>query len=89
MIAPDPTKLITVKEFAQRIRVSLASAYQIIQGGEIPSIRTGPRRGLIRVLSSDVDQYLANSLTQPPLRAANRIKAPIKPHGQLRHIRLK
>lgn len=75
--------LVTVSELADRLRVSLATAYELISTGKIVSCRVGPRKGAIRIRSEDVDSYLAScqyvAAEQP--RKAQRTT--------LRHIRLK
>lgn len=75
--------LVTVSELADRLRVSLATAYELISSGKIVSCRVGPRKGAIRIRSEDVDAYLAACqyvAAEQPRKA---------PHMALRHIRLK
>ena len=70
----DNSALLTVRELAERLRVSLATTYQLLKQGKIPPIRVGARGGGLRVRVSDVEQFLA-AMTQPGA-------APV--HGQLK-----
>ena len=75
--------LVTVSELANRLRVSLATAYELISSGKIVSFRVGPRRGAIRIREADVESYLSNCqyvATEQPQTA---------PRATLKHIRLK
>jgi excisionase family DNA binding protein len=75
--------LVTVSELADRLRVSLATAYELVSSGKIVSCRVGPRKGAIRIREVDVENYLSNCqyvATEMPQSA---------PRATLKHIRLK
>ena len=42
----DNSALLTVRELAERLRVSLATAYQLLKQGKIPPIR-GPGNAIV------------------------------------------
>ena len=53
-----PTKVLTVEEAAQFLRISRQSAYQAVRAGEIPTVKIGrrllvPRRRLEQMLDGD------------------------------------
>ena len=79
----EPSKLLSVKELALRLRISIATAYELVGSGAISSLRVGPRRGVIRIREEDVDTYL-NGCRFSPVE-----KPRIAPRASLRHIRLK
>lgn len=75
--------LVTVRELAIRLRISLATAYELVSSGKIVSCRVGPRKGAIRIRDVDVENYLANCqhvAAELPQNA---------PRATLKHIRLK
>lgn len=51
-----PDSLLTVKQLANWLNVSLASAYRLTESGQLPSFRI---RRSIRVRKQDVETYLA------------------------------
>ncbi len=54
--------LLTGTEVAQRLRISRAKAYLLIQRGEIPSVRMGRN---VRVRQQDIEEYIRRSLHNP------------------------
>ena len=50
---------LTVEQVAKRLYVSRSTAYNMVNSGEIPSVRFGR---LIRVSASALEQYLSNKL---------------------------
>ncbi len=51
--------LLTVKDVANRLKISNTSAYRLIQSGAIPHIRaTGNTRGAIRIKEQDLNNYI-------------------------------
>jgi excisionase family DNA binding protein len=77
--------LLTVREVAARLRVSLASVYDLIKKGKLAAHRVGNHGGAIRVSEQSLLDYLgrsvhvtASSLESPPPRVQN-----------LKHIRLR
>jgi excisionase family DNA binding protein len=81
-MASDTSKLLSVSELAVRLRVSLATAYELVHCGKVASHRVGPRKGAIRIREEDVDAYLADCRHIAPAKqqTAQRIL--------LKHIRL-
>jgi len=62
---PDPGKntnnLLRAIDVAQRLNISRSLAYQLMQSGEIPTVRI--RNKIVRVFEPDLDQYILNSRT--------------------------
>lgn len=75
--------LLTIREFARLIGVSISSAYQIASNGELPTYRLGARRGAIRVARRDVDTFLSQR------RVEGKISRTMReiPRG-LKHLRI-
>ncbi|MGE0758371.1 MAG: helix-turn-helix domain-containing protein [Pirellulaceae bacterium] len=81
----DSSTLLTVRELAERLRVSLATAYALLKQGKIPPIRVGARGGGLRVRVSDVERFLA-AMTG----AVAATEAAAKPaRVRLKHLKLK
>jgi excisionase family DNA binding protein len=53
--APPPDAPLTVKDVARRLRISGRVAYELLQGGQMPSFRVGRA---IRVKPEDLDAYI-------------------------------
>lgn len=81
----DNSPLLTVRELAARLRVSLATAYQLLKQGKIPAIRVGAGGGSLRVRVRDVELFLV-AMTQP---AAAPVTAVKPPRIRLKHLKLK
>lgn len=77
-------KLLTIREFAKLLGLSLASAYAIIKSDGVPTYRVGARRGAIRVRGSDVTAYIEAGRDQ----INSKPKAVQSSTVKLRHIRL-
>ncbi len=54
--------LLTGTEVAQRLRISRAKVYWLIQRGELPSVRMGRN---VRVRQQDIDEYIRRCLQNP------------------------
>lgn len=76
-------QLLTVTEVAARLRISLSSAYDLIQRGAIPCHRVGPRGGAIRVNSDDLESYLLRCRQE--IHRDNRVAQQRPP---LKHLRV-
>ena len=50
--------LLTVKEVAGRLRVSVSTVYELLQSGELPSFRVGLSGGALRISVADLETYL-------------------------------
>ena len=80
------TKLMTIKELAERLGISRSSAYQIVEKKLLPVIRVGTGRGVIRITEEDFQAYLNQSrieVQSEPMRSV-----PKTPPSRLRHLRL-
>lgn len=55
--------LLTIKEVAERLKISLSLAYRLVATGEIPSYAIGSCK---RVEESDLLAYLKLQRTSPP-----------------------
>jgi excisionase family DNA binding protein len=49
-------ELLTIREACDRLKLSRASLYRLIQSGQLPSVRIGRSR---RVVSEDLDRFIA------------------------------
>lgn len=73
---------LTVRELADRLRISLATAYDLVSKGKIVSHRIG---GAIRIFESALEAYLAASVQHAPAPEPER--KPVR--LQLKHLKLK
>ena len=93
MIAPKPLNerslsatlpLLTVREVAAHLSLSIASVYVMIRKGTLMAHRLGGRNGAIRIRPEDLDSCLELTgqihVTAKPQRSSPRVK--------LKHIRL-
>ena len=76
--------LLTVREVAARLHLSIASIYVMIRKGTLIAHRLGGRNGAIRIRPEDVDSCLES--TAQHLAPAKPARPP--PRVKLRHIRL-
>ncbi len=51
-------ELLTVKEVASWLRLSLAEVYRLIRSGAVSHYRVGPGKGAIRLREADVATFL-------------------------------
>lgn len=56
-------KLLTVKECAKILNVSLGLAYRIVSNGELPSVKIA---SAIRVKENDLEAYVEGNRNEPP-----------------------
>lgn len=75
--------LLTVKELAERLRVSLATAYKLVNRSKIAFVKV---EGCIRIRDCDLDTYLANGLQPVTIDSSQEVS---RAKIQLRHIKLK
>jgi len=57
----NSNNLLRAIDVAQRLNISRSLAYQLMQSGEIPTVRI--RNKIVRVFEPDLDQYILNSRT--------------------------
>lgn len=55
--------LLTIKETAKLLRISLSSAYALAASGKLRVVRIGSNNGSIRIRASEVERYLATCET--------------------------
>jgi excisionase family DNA binding protein len=72
----------TVKNVAERLRVSQGTVYAAIADGRLRSYRLGRGRGAIRILEEGVRKFLEQAAVEPPPPA-------IKPQSGFRHLKLR
>jgi len=58
--------VLTVKEVAERLKVSQACIYQLVAEGLLPAVRIGIGRGVIRFTEEDLQTFMTDSRTCPP-----------------------
>ena len=78
----DTAKLLTVREVAERLQVSLSLVYTLIESKKLACHRIGTGRGAIRVHRDDLDRYLREC------RVESDQPVPPPPRPQLKHLRL-
>ncbi len=79
--------LLTVREVAEKLKMSLSSIYSLINTGKVASLRVGMNRGSIRIREADLDEYL-ESVKQGSKHTVAKMQH-CKLPSTLRHIRLK
>jgi excisionase family DNA binding protein len=57
-------ELLTIREACDRLKLSRASLYRLIQSGRLPSVRIGRSR---RVVSEDLDRFIATLRSGSPV----------------------
>ena len=77
--SPLAREMLTVRETAHRLAISLSSTYGLIQGGKLPHYRIG---GAIRIAASDIEVFLAGCRQEKTAQ----VMRPPKP--RLKHIKL-
>ena len=94
MIAPKPlndrpsseaSPLLTVRDVAARLQLSIASVYVMIRKGTLIAHRLGGRNGAIRIRPEDLDACLVSAEHMP----ASPMPKPAPPRVKLKHIRLR
>lgn len=78
-------RLLTVKEVAARLRLSLAETYKLVQSQAIVHFRVGPGKGAIRIAPDALDAFLEKRrVGEAPVRRATKTITP-----PLRHVQRK
>jgi excisionase family DNA binding protein len=67
---------LTVREVAERLRVSLTTVYQLCTSRQLPHVRVGPKRGAIRIREKDLRDFLESCQARQPGLSAS----PTQPH---------
>jgi excisionase family DNA binding protein len=78
-------ELLTIRETAILLRISIAAAYEIVKSGKLPSYRLGKSGASIRVSRGDLLLYLESSRQQTPTAAPARR---VHPKRKLKHLKL-
>ena len=76
------TKLLTVKDVAERLSVSTSLVYQLVESGKLPVHRIGNGRGAIRFSPQDIETYLEEC------RVEKQAPATRQRRPRLKHIQL-
>lgn len=76
--------LLTVREAAEQLSLSIASVYEMVRTCRLPSVRVGGRGGAIRIRPEDLEDFLQSSCQQTRKPSAPRVSRRVK----LKHIRL-
>jgi excisionase family DNA binding protein len=76
---------LTVRETADRLRVSSSSVYLLVESGRLAHHRIGARRGAIRISENDLEAYLAQCRNEPT--ADTPARAPVA-SPPLKHIKV-
>ena len=77
--SPSTPALLTVRETAERLSISLSSTYDLIRSGRLPHYRIG---GAIRLTAADLDRFLAGCRCEQPALTVK------PPRPRLKHIKL-
>lgn len=78
----EPTRLLTVREVAEILRVSPSLVYQLVEANKLACHRIGNRNGAIRISPADLDEYLARCRNEP------QDKTPKPARPRLKHLKL-
>ncbi len=70
-----PNKLITVKEAASRLSVSVRTVYRLMDSGALPSFRVGPKSR--RISEVALDNFILQA-SQETARGATQEKIPFQ-----------
>jgi excisionase family DNA binding protein len=81
---PQPV-LLTVRDVAHRLRLSIASVYVMIRQGTLIAHRLGGRNGAIRIRPEDLEVFLQSTEI---VAASPKMKQPLS-RVKLKHIRLR
>ena len=77
-------RLLTVREAAEQLSLSIASVYEMVRTCRLPAVRIGGRGGAIRIRPEDLEDFLQASSQQTRKPSAPRVSRRVK----LKHIRL-
>ena len=86
MTSHDP--LLTIKEAAALLRISVSSVYALASGGRLRVMRVGKQGGSIRVRASELQRYLTaceSPLQSEPPKATSHPSTKSPP---LKHLRV-
>lgn len=81
-------KLLTVKEVARFLRLSLAETYRLVNTKSLTHFRVGPGRGAIRISELDVTAFLENRRQGRDI-LPREIPSPRRNTKPLKHIQVK
>ena len=57
--------MMTIREVAGKLRCSLSTVYELVEGGSLEAFRIGPNRGTIRVSEEQLNMYLNANRSLP------------------------
>ncbi|MEZ6033135.1 MAG: helix-turn-helix domain-containing protein [Planctomycetaceae bacterium] len=81
-------KLMTVKEVAHFLRLSLAETYRLVNTKSLTHFRVGPGRGAIRISEQDVLAFLENRRQGREMLPRD-VFSPRRNSKPLKHIQVK
>src|SRR4051812_19722986 len=73
----------TVRQVAERLRVSTATVYQLCADQKLPHFRVGAGRGTIRIREEDLEDFLRRAMVQPKGPDVPRPSPPASTHGPI------
>ena len=74
--------MLTVQDIAQRLNVSQACMYRIVQSGKLACHRIGNGRGTVRISEEDFDEYVR------ACRIGKSEETRRAPRSRLKHIKV-
>ena len=80
--------LLTVRDVAQRLQLSVALIYSMVSDGSLPGLRVGKGRGSIRFREADVQQYLDDCRLIGKRRIGRAHLLLRRPKQQLKHLKV-
>lgn len=76
-----PSPMLTVRQTAARLSLSLTKTYELLRGGKLPHYRIG---GAIRIAEADLDSFLSSCRREQE----EVTPSPPRPRLKLKHIKL-
>jgi excisionase family DNA binding protein len=67
-------ELLTIREACDRLKLSRASLYRLIQSGQLPTVRIGRSR---RVVNEDLDRFIATLRSGSPVEGGQDAVEPL------------
>jgi excisionase family DNA binding protein len=72
--------LLTVKEAAERLRLSQGAVYMLCENRKLPHLRLGVGRGVIRIRAADLAAFIETAKVEPC--------SPVTNAASLKHIKM-
>ena len=81
--------LLTVKEVAARLGVSVSTIYSLVAAGELPAHRIGVGRGTLRIRDTAIQSYLESNQVESKAFSNHTKERRQKRRQTLRHLKPK